>query len=121
MTLVDERRQYPRFSADGLNVALRAQHRANLDSSNATNPPLIPLDFNQFGLSVLSTHSFQVGERVFLHICEENGSVLDVNGVVKSRTKKGESYRFGVAFDFKHDVAEHLFMSSLAERESQVP
>ena len=120
MTPIDERRQYPRFSADGLNVALSAQHRAYIGSTVPTNPSLVPLDFNQFGLSVLSTHSFQIGEQVSLHICEENGSVLDVNGVIKSRTKKGESYRFGVAFDFQHDVAEHLLVSSLVERESQV-
>jgi hypothetical protein len=117
MTLVDERRQYPRFSADGLNVALKTLSGAEVDPDN---PSVVPLDFNQFGLSVLSQHNFQIGEAVSLHICEENGSVLDVNGVIKSRTKKGESFRFGVAFDFRHDAGEHLLVPSLSERELQV-
>jgi len=115
MTPIDERRQYPRFSAGGLDVALRTLSSVDVDPIGSIDPSVVPLDFNQFGLSVLSQHSFQIGEPVSLHICEENGSVLDVNGVIKSRTKKGESYRFGVAFDFKHDVGEHLIASSLAE------
>ncbi len=119
MTSADERRKYPRFSAEGLNVALTAM--AEPLESNPFNkaPAMVPVDFNRHGLAVLSKHSFVIGERIFLQVKEEDGSVLDVEGVVKSRKKKGDNFRFGVAFDFGKGRGERLMASSLEKLEHQ--
>jgi hypothetical protein len=119
MTSADERRKYPRFSAEGLNVALTAMAEPLVTNLFNSAPAMVPVDFNRHGLAVLSNHSFQIGERLFLQVKEENGSILDVEGVIKSRKKKGDNFRFGVAFDFNQGKGERLMASSLEKLEHQ--
>jgi hypothetical protein len=118
MYIGDERRQYARYSAAGMNASVSLQDES---SGDICVESVQPVDFNSFGMAIETNLDFQIENKISLNISLGKDHVSDIIGTVRNVINQGNKNRYGVLFDFAanehmrseevEDVLAHIEMS----------
>lgn len=94
---VSERRTLPRFT--GRHLAVELRQRGKLSRTPAT-----VLDFNRFGIAVLSSEPIPKGKQIFLTLTCGEVHLEHVIGVVHNCIAQLDGYRCGVQFRTRSEL-----------------
>ena len=86
-----ERRTFPRFTGEDMQVALRQRGRISRTSTTV-------VDFNRFGVAVLLDEPLAKEKQVFLSLRCGEVRLDNIIGVVHNCIARGDQYRCGIQF-----------------------
>jgi PilZ domain len=92
----DERRNYSRYPASQLKVAVKSLRQPQTGWEDAL---ITAVDFNRHGIALETGHNFTIGDILLLFITTDDDTLAKVNGLVCNRTLTERGFRFGIRFE----------------------
>ena len=84
--------------------------KAGLFSGVREKVVVTAIDYTPFGIGILSSAEFKVGNEILADLSTKDITISDVVGFVVNTEKVGENYRLGIQFDF----SANAYMASKA-------
>ena len=96
-----ERRRLDRYELEDAQLSILSMTE---EEAEPEFKPVVPLDFNRFGLSFDSRHPYQVGDVLRIQLQAGDETIGELVGFICSSRDLGHHHRCGVQFDFNPQV-----------------